>query len=113
MKGTNLGEFEELVLLVVGILYDNAYSVAICNELQNQTARKINISAVHSAVYRLQEKGLLTSCMGEATNSRGGKRKRLFAISVLGKVALDNSMELRSKLMTKIPTVAFENLGSE
>ena len=81
MKGTNLGEFEELVLLTVGILYDNAYSVAIKQELNQQTGRKVTISSVHAAVYRLEEKGLLNSRMGEMTNERGGKRKRLFTIS--------------------------------
>jgi len=103
MKAANLEELDELVLKAVSILYDNAYSVAICNELQKQTGRKINVSAVHSAVYRLEEKGLLNSRMGEATNSRGGKRKRLFAISKFwGKKTLNTSMELRSKLMVHI-----------
>lgn len=110
MKGTNLGEFEELVLLTVGILYDNAYSVAIQEELNKQSGRNISISAVHSAVYRLEEKGLLESRMGEQTNERGGKRKRLFTISRSGKAALEYANELRNKLRQQIPSIAFENL---
>lgn len=110
MKGTNLGEFEELVLLTVGILFDNAYSVAIQKEMNQQTNRKISISAVHSAVYRLEEKGLLESRMGEQTSERGGKRKRIFNISKSGKAALDNANELRNKLRNQIPLVAFEHL---
>ena len=110
MKGTNLGEFEELVLLTVGILFDNAYSVAIQKEMNQQTNRKISISAVHSAVYRLEEKGLLESRMGEQTSERGGKRKRIFTISKSGKAALDNANELRNKLRNQIPLVAFEHL---
>lgn len=110
MKGTNLGEFEELVLLTVGILYDNAYSVAIQQELNNQTDRKVSISSVHAAVYRLEEKGLLNSRMGEMSSERGGKRKRLFTISQSGKVALEKANELRNRLRNQIPEIAFENL---
>ncbi|MEP1035209.1 PadR family transcriptional regulator [Ekhidna sp.] len=111
MKGTNLGEFEELVLLTVGILYDNAYSVAIQRELNKQTDRKVSISSVHAAVYRLEEKGLLKSRMGEMSSERGGKRKRLFSISHAGKVALETANELRNRMRNQIPKIAFENLG--
>ncbi len=110
MKGTNLGEFEELVLLTVGILYDNAYSVAIRQELNQQTGRRVTISSVHAAVYRLEEKGLLNSRMGEMTNERGGKRKRLFTISQAGKEALEKANELRNRLRDQIPEVAFQHL---
>ena len=111
MKGTNLGEFEELVLLAVGILYDNAYSVAIQHELNAQTGRKVTISSVHAAVYRLEEKGLLNSRMGEMTSERGGKRKRLFTISQAGKEALETASELRNKMRNQIPSIALQNLG--
>lgn len=110
MKGTNLGEFEELVLLTVGILYDNAYSVAIQHELNKQTDRKVSISSVHAAVYRLEEKGLLNSRMGEMSSERGGKRKRLFTISQAGKVALETANELRNRMRNQIPKIALENL---
>ncbi|WP_370089916.1 PadR family transcriptional regulator [Ekhidna sp.] len=111
MKGTNLGEFEELVLLTVGILYDNAYSVAIQQELNKQTDRKVSISSVHAAVYRLEEKGLLNSRMGEMSSERGGKRKRLFTISKAGKASLETANELRNRMRNQIPKIAFENLG--
>ena len=57
MKGTYLGEFEELVLLVVGMLFDDAYGVAIVDELENQTGRSVMISSVHKALVRLEDKG--------------------------------------------------------
>ncbi|MEM6643352.1 MAG: PadR family transcriptional regulator [Bacteroidota bacterium] len=110
MKGTNLGEFEELVLLTVGILYDDAYSVAIQRELNKQTGRKVTVSSVHAAVYRLEEKGLLSSRMGDVSSMRGGKRKRIFTISQSGRVALDRASDLRSKMRSQIPKIAFENL---
>ncbi len=111
MKGSNLGEFEELVLLTVGILYDNAYSVAIQRELSKQSGRKITISSIHSAVYRLEEKGLLNSRMGEMSKIRGGKRKRIFTISKAGKAALTRASEIRNKLRNQIPEIALQNLS--
>ena len=111
MKGTNLGEYEELVLLTVGILYDNAYSVAIQHELNRQTDRKGSISSVHAAVYRLEEKGLLDSRMGEMSSERGGKRKRIFTISQSGKEALEKAKELRNRMRAQIPNIALDHLG--
>lgn len=109
MKGTNLGEFEELVLMAVGILYDNAYSVAIRHELIAQSGRKISISSVHAAVYRLEEKGLLNSRLGAQGEERGGKRKRLFTISQAGKRALENAHELRARMRSSIPEIALKS----
>ena len=84
MKGTYLGEFEEIVLLAVGILRDNAYGVSIRQEIEDQTQRNVNIGAVHTALHRLEEKGYLTSQFGEAEEVRGGKRKRLFTLTAAG-----------------------------
>ena len=107
MKRKNLGEFEEIVLLTVGVLYDNAYAVAITQEISGQTKRDVNISAVHTALYRLEEKGFLSSRMGEAVAIRGGKRKRLFTITPFGKKALDGADALRNSLRERIPLNAF------
>lgn len=108
MKRTKIGEFEEIVLLTVGILFDNAYSVAVAEELEKQTENKVNISAVHSTLYRLEEKGMLSSRLGDASAQRGGKRKRLFTITPVGKHALDEAMELRTKMRNQIPNSAFQ-----
>jgi PadR family transcriptional regulator PadR len=107
MKRTYLGEFEEIVLLTVGILYQNAYAVAIKDEIMEQTGRKVNISAVHTALYRLEEKGFLESKMGDAEAKRGGKRKRLFSVTSFGKIAVKETMELRQKLWGQVPALAF------
>lgn len=103
-----LGEFEELVLLTVGVLYDDAYAVAITREIQEQAGRSVNVSAVHKSLYRLEEKGMLESKLGDPEAKRGGKRKRLFTITPYGKKALEESMELRMSLMNRIPDVAFK-----
>lgn len=103
-----LGEFEEIVLLVVAILYQEAYAVVIKSEITNQSGRKVNISAVHKALYRLEEKGMLRSFMSDPVAKRGGKRRRLFQITPIGKKALDDSMELRTKLRNQVPEKAFQ-----
>ena len=81
MKGSHLGELEELILLTVGSLYEEAYGVAVMDELRQKAGRDMNISAVHAVLRRLEEKGLLKSSMGGATNERGGRRKRLFSLT--------------------------------
>ena len=105
MQRINLGEFEELVLLIVAILHDNAYGVAVMEEIESQTGRKINISAVHSALDRLENKGFLKSHIGGATKARGGRRKRFFTVTVAGKGALDFVREQRNRLHNQIPDV--------
>lgn len=108
MKGTHLGELEELVLLTVGSLYDEAYGVAIMDEIKAQTARDLNISAVHAVLRRLEEKKLLTSKMGGATSERGGRRKRMFSLTKAGKMALDHNMTIRTGLYQKIPNLTYQ-----
>lgn len=107
MKGTNLGELEELILLTVGALFENAYGVSVMDEIARQTGRRLNISAVHSVLKRLENKGLVRSEMGGATNERGGRRKRYFRLTFPGKKALDESMQIRSNLYNQIPEISF------
>jgi PadR family transcriptional regulator PadR len=110
MKGKNLGELEELVLLMVGALGDEAYGVAIMDEIEAQVRRRLNISAIHSVLKRLEKKGFLTSEMGGSTNERGGRRKRLFVITNGGKVVLEEIREVRNLLWEQIPKLAYSAL---
>jgi DNA-binding PadR family transcriptional regulator len=103
MKGVYLGEFEEIVLLAVGILYDEAYGVSIRQEIENQTQRNVNIGAVHTALHRLEAKGYLASRFGEAEEIRGGKRKRLFTLTAIGVNALREAQEIRRHMWSQIP----------
>jgi len=106
MKDIKLGNFEELVLLLVGVLYDQAYSVNIVQEYEKQTGKKINVSAIHTVLYRLQEKGFLESKLSEATSKRGGKRKRLFYLTPYASRALSELASLRERLRYNIPKQA-------
>jgi len=110
MKGTNLGEFEELVLLTIAALVNDAYSVAICDELTKSTDRTAKLGVVHAVLNRLEEKGLVKSKLGEATSTRGGKRKRYYMITNGGRAALIKSKELRDELWNKIPDLILKRI---
>ncbi len=110
MKGKNLGELEELALLMVGALADEAYGVAIMDEIAAQTGRSLNISAVHSVLKRLEQKGFLKSEMKGSTAERGGRRKRIFTISSNGRVVLEQIREVRNQLWERMPKLAFVGL---
>ncbi len=107
MQRTNLGEFEELVLLIAAVLHENAYGISVMQEIEHQTGRQINISAVHSALDRLEQKGYLKSYMGGATTERGGRRKRLFSVTAAGARALSDVREVRNSLYDQIPKTVF------
>ena len=110
MKGTQLGELEEIILLTVASLYDEAYGVAIMNEIEQRTNRKITISTVHAALKRLEEKGFCDSRYDGATKERGGRRKHLFRVTAKGTNALEHSRAIRNSLWNSIPQIA---LGRE
>jgi DNA-binding PadR family transcriptional regulator len=108
MKGTYLGELEELILLTIGVLYKDAYGVSVMDEVEKQTGRKLNISAVHSVLTRLEEKGFISSGMSDPTQERGGRRKRIFMLTSAGKKAVEEVYEMRTQLFNKIPKVALQ-----
>src|SRR6188768_3238620 len=108
MKGTYIGELEELVLLIVGILYRDAYGVAVMDEIEKQASRSLNISAVHAVLTRLEEKGYVTSKMGDPSQERGGRRKRIFLLTAAGKRVLEEANEMRTQLFNQIPKVALQ-----
>ncbi len=110
MKGTNLGEFEELVLLTIAALVNDAYSVGICDELEKRTGRAVKLGVVHAVLNRLEEKGYVKSALGEATSVRGGKRKRFYTITSAGKAALLKSKEVRDQLWSLIPDFSLKNI---
>lgn len=111
MKGKHLGEFEEIVLLVIGILYPKAYGVAIREEIEQRAERKVGLGALHATLVRLEDKGYVQSEFGEATQKRGGKRKRYFQVTASGQLALVKTRTLRESLWGSLPGNAF-NLGS-
>jgi DNA-binding PadR family transcriptional regulator len=98
-----LGELEELILLMVALIGEDAYGVSITEELEEQTGRVITISAVHAALHRLEEKGFVKSKMGGASMERGGRRKRLFQITAYGRQTLEVLRDVRNTIWAQIP----------
>lgn len=107
MKGDSLGEFEELVLLMAAALHGEAYGVNILEQLEAKTGKRMNISAVHVALTRLEKKGLLTSSFGGITTQRGGRRKKFYQITAAGKSLLDKQFQLRESIYKAIPDIVF------
>lgn len=103
MKATSLGDFEELVLMSVCILDVQAYAVGIKMDLEERLKKSINISAIHTALYRLEDKNFLTSKMEGATAERGGRRKRYFMPTSAGEEALARLKALRYSMYEQIP----------
>jgi DNA-binding PadR family transcriptional regulator len=103
MQKNYLGEFEELVLLTVAVMDGEAYGALITQDITERTARSVQISAVHVALYRLEEKGLVKSKLGGATKERGGRRKRLFSITSAGRNVLADIRSVREQLWNLVP----------
>lgn len=109
MEKIQIGEFEELVLLIVAVLGENAYGVRIMDEIHDQTGRKVNISAVHTALDRLEKKSFLKSFMGGATAERGGRSKRFFKLTNLGLQVLEINRSMRNALYAQIPNISLDS----
>lgn len=106
MRKYHLGEFEEVVMLTVGILYNNAYGVSIKKEIEERLPRKVSVGALQTALKRLEDKGYLRSHEGEATEERAGRPKKFFEITALGKRAMEYTKTTRDQLWQAIPAVA-------
>jgi PadR family transcriptional regulator len=105
MKGDYLGAFEELVLLAVDALGDEAYSANLQRTLEREARRPVSLGAVHSSLERLETKGLLASAVGEPTGGRGGRRRRVFSVTREGRTALREVRAVRQRLAR--PRVSF------
>lgn len=108
MRYNQIGELEETVLLTVAVLFGDAYGFTIKNEMEEKSGRSISIGALRTTLARLEEKGYLESTLGEPTKIRGGKRKRFYTVTQLGKKALMQVRETRNHLWELIPEAAFK-----
>ena len=113
MKKYQLGEFEEVVILTIGILNNQAYSVSIKDEIESRLSRTVSFGALHTALKRLEEKGYLRSYAGESSEERAGRPRQYFEITAMGKKAMLYAKETRDELWKAIPkTVLQTNLLS-
>ncbi|MCF0075701.1 PadR family transcriptional regulator [Dyadobacter sp. CY261] len=111
MRRTYLGEFEELVLLTIGVLHGQAYGVSISQQIEQHTGRIVTFGAIHNTLVRLEEKGFVASELGGATTERGGRRKRFFTLTTLGKSAIVDIHQLRNRLWDLMPDAALNLSG--
>lgn len=106
MKGTNIGEFEELVLLMVSILEDEAYVLRMKQEINIQVKRSVSMGALHTTLSRLGKKGYLNSRLAGASAKRGGRRKRVYKMTALGTKVLHEVKDMRGMLWNQVPSFA-------
>lgn len=111
MKGTHIGELEELILLAVAMLREEAYGTAIQNAIKVQTGRSMTISTIHAVLKRLSDKGFLESKYAGATKERGGRRKHIFSITAQGEGAISTAREIRNKMWDAIPSISYKFFG--
>lgn len=105
MSRTRLGEFEHAILVALVALHGDAYGAAIHRFLATHLDRDVAIGAVYTALQRLEEKGFVSSSVGDPTPVRGGRAKRFFHIEALGNEALQNSRRQAERLMLLQPLI--------
>ena len=108
MKKYQLGEFEEIVILTIAVLYKEAYGVSIKKEIESRLSRNVSMGALHTALGRLEAKGYIKSHEGEATEERAGRPKKYFQITALGKKAMEYTKDTSNQLWQSIPKVALK-----
>jgi PadR family transcriptional regulator PadR len=100
MAGTAyLGEFEHIVLLAVLRLGDTAYGVTVRQEIEIRTGRDVSIGAIYATLSRLEAKGLVKSRAGEPTPERGGRAKRLFRVTALGRRSVNEAQRVLARML--------------
>ncbi|MEM1407623.1 MAG: helix-turn-helix transcriptional regulator [Bacteroidota bacterium] len=103
MKKSRLGEFQELILMTVIVLQEEAYGMEIQRDLEARLNERLSVGAIQTALKRMEEKGFLVSEWGEATQKRGGKRKRIYKATPYAHRVLREMKELRAQLWNAMP----------
>ena len=109
MKKYQLGEFEEIVMLTVAVLYNQAYGVSIKKEIEVRLKRNVSVGALQTALKRLEDKGYLKSREGDTSEERAGRPKKYFLITALGKRVMQHTKSIRDDLWNAIPKVAWNS----
>jgi PadR family transcriptional regulator, regulatory protein PadR len=102
MKGNRLGEFEELTLLAVRVLDDDAYGVSVQEYVEHVTGRLVTMGAVYASLERLERKGFVRSALADATPQPGGKRKRMYSVTAIGMRTLKEVRHVRERIWQAI-----------
>jgi PadR family transcriptional regulator, regulatory protein PadR len=103
-----LGEFELMVILTLIQLGDDAYGVPISRELEKRRGRGVSVGSVYAALERLEQKGLVSSSLGDPTPERGGKAKRYFRVTKDGLRQVHSTRQVLTRLWRKLPELKGE-----
>ena len=98
-----LGEFELIVLGALMRLGDEAYGVAIIQEIDQRTGRDVSVGALYSTLNRLEKKGYVEARMGEASAVRGGRAKRYYDVTLEGRTQVERSATALHNMMRGLP----------
>jgi PadR family transcriptional regulator len=98
-----LTDLEQLLLLAVLRLGDAAWGAAIQADLERGAERRVSLGSIHVTLGRLEEQGLVTSAKGEPTGERGGKARRIYAVTDAGKIALDRLRRILDRMWDGVP----------
>jgi len=104
-KGKYLGDFEQLVLLAVMRLEGGAYGMTVRREIEQQADRSVSLGAIYATLDRLEEKGLLSSNVGDPTEQRRGRAKRFFRVEAPGVHALQSALAALDRMRRGIKEV--------
>ncbi len=105
MKKNRLGEFQELILMAVIVLQEDAYGNEIQRDLEKRLNERLSVGAVQTALKRLELKGFLVSAWGESSQKRGGKRKRIYSATPYAHQVLHEMKDVRSQLWKAMPVL--------
>lgn len=100
-----LGEFEQMLMLALLQLQDQAYGAQIRQLLDSKVSRAVAIGAIYSTLERLEKKGMVTSWLGESTPERGGRAKRYFSVTAQGEAALKRAKDAMDTLWQGVPNI--------
>ncbi len=98
----SIGSLEETVLLIVLTLNGKGYGVSVAASYRERTGKEISVPAIHTVLKRLENKGLLTSALGESSAARGGRPKRYFDVTPYGIKVLKAWRETRNSLWDSV-----------
>jgi PadR family transcriptional regulator len=104
-----LGEFELMVMLALIRLSEKAYGVPIAREIETQTGREVVLGSVYATLERLQEKGLVSSYLGDPTPERGGRARRYFRATGKGLQTVHETREALTTLWRALPQLKGEH----
>jgi DNA-binding PadR family transcriptional regulator len=108
-RGAFLGEFEQMVLLAILRLADNAYGMTIRQEIEDRTDRNVTIGSIYAGLERLSTKGYLRSSVSGPEPIRGGRAKRTYRLTSAGEKALAHSRTMMAKMAEGL---AIDDLGT-